>query len=88
MIGLVLVSHSHRLAEGVRELAEQMSQGRVPIAAAGGLDDETIGTNAERILTAIEAVYQPDGVLVLVDQSVWSRPPGHQCGFAGSIGQD
>ncbi len=67
MIGLVLVSHSHRLAEGVRELAEQMSQGRVPIAAAGGLDDETIGTNAERILTAIEAVYQPDGVLVLVD---------------------
>ncbi len=67
MIGLVLVSHSHRLAEGVRELAEQMSQGRVPIAAAGGLDDETIGTNAERILTAIEAVYGPDGVLVLVD---------------------
>ncbi|MFN8483584.1 MAG: phosphoenolpyruvate--protein phosphotransferase [Anaerolineae bacterium] len=67
MIGLVLVSHSHRLAEGVRELAEQMSQGRVPIAAAGGLDDETIGTNAERILTAIEAVYQTDGVLVLVD---------------------
>ena len=44
-----------------------MGQGRVPIAAAGGLDDTTIGTNMERILEAIEAVYQPGGVLVLMD---------------------
>jgi len=39
----------------------------VAIAAAGGLDDATIGTNLERILEAIEAVYQPAGVLVLMD---------------------
>jgi phosphoenolpyruvate-protein phosphotransferase/dihydroxyacetone kinase phosphotransfer subunit len=67
MVGIVIVTHSARLAEGVKDLADQMSQGRVPIAAAGGLDEETIGTNMERILEAINAVYQPDGVLVLMD---------------------
>ena len=38
MIGLVLVSHSARLAEGVLELVEQMVQGAVPLALAGGTD--------------------------------------------------
>ncbi len=67
MIGIVIVSHSHRLAEGVKELADQMAQGRVPIAAAGGLDDSTIGTSYERVAAAVEAAYQPGGVLVLMD---------------------
>ncbi|MFL5693085.1 MAG: PTS mannose transporter subunit IID, partial [Ktedonobacteraceae bacterium] len=35
-VGLVIVSHSARLAEGVAELAEQMAQGKVAIATAGG----------------------------------------------------
>ena len=67
MVGIVIIAHSAKLAEGIKELAEQMSQGRVPIAAAGGLDNNTIGTNAERIFEAINAVYQPDGVLILLD---------------------
>ncbi|GAG58215.1 unnamed protein product, partial [marine sediment metagenome] len=67
MVGIVIVAHSAKLAEGIKELAEQMSQGRVLIAAAGGLDNNTIGTNAERIFEAINAVYQPDGVLILLD---------------------
>jgi len=67
MIGIVIVSHSAKVAEGVKEMAEQMSQGRVPIAAAGGVDDHTLGTNAERILTALQQAYTPDGVLVLID---------------------
>jgi phosphoenolpyruvate-protein phosphotransferase/dihydroxyacetone kinase phosphotransfer subunit len=67
VIGIVIVAHSAKLAEGVKDLAEQMGQGKVPIAAAGGLDDTTIGTNMERILEAIETVYQPGGVLVLMD---------------------
>jgi dihydroxyacetone kinase DhaKLM complex PTS-EIIA-like component DhaM len=31
------------------------------------VDDATIGTNAERIHQAIEAVYSPEGVLILFD---------------------
>lgn len=67
MIGIVLVSHSHLLAKGLQEMAVQMSKNLVKIEAAGGVDDTTIGTNAERIHQAIEAAYSPDGVLILFD---------------------
>ena len=69
MVGIVIVSHSARLAEGVRELAQQMTQGRVPLALAGGLDDpeHPIGTDTMKVLAAIDAVYSPDGVVVLMD---------------------
>ena len=38
MIGIVIVAHSSKIAEGVKELADQMTQGRVTIVAAGGVD--------------------------------------------------
>jgi phosphoenolpyruvate---glycerone phosphotransferase subunit DhaM len=66
-VSLVLVSHSRQLAEGVRELAAQMTQGKVKIAVAGGTADGRLGTDATAILGAIEEVRGPDGVLVLVD---------------------
>jgi phosphoenolpyruvate-protein phosphotransferase/dihydroxyacetone kinase phosphotransfer subunit len=69
MIGFVIVSHSARLAEGVCELAAQMAQGKVRLAPAGGASDadNPIGTDAFRVLQAIESVYSEDGVLVLMD---------------------
>ena len=70
MIGIVIVSHSAKLAEGVAELAAQAAQsGGVRFATAGGTGDETnpIGTDAFRVLDAIESVYSDDGVLVFMD---------------------
>ncbi len=67
MVSLVLVSHSRQLAEGVRELAAQMTQGRVRIAVAGGTSDGRLGTDAIAIQAAIEEVRGAEGVLVLVD---------------------
>ncbi len=69
MVGLVIVSHSAQLAEGVRELAHQMTQGRVPLAVAGGIDDpeNPIGTDAMKVMEAIDAVYSDDGVVILMD---------------------
>ena len=66
-VSMVLVSHSRQLAEGVRELAAQMTQGKVKIAVAGGTADGRLGTDATAILGAIEEVRGPDGVLILVD---------------------
>jgi PTS hybrid protein len=65
-VGLVVVSHSAKVAEGVVELAGQMAPD-VRIRAAGGTDDGGIGTDATLIAEAIEAVDDGDGVLVLVD---------------------
>ncbi len=66
-VGLVIVSHSSRLAEGVAELAEQMAQGKVPIAVAGGTADGALGTSVDKILQALHDVDGPEGILVLLD---------------------
>jgi dihydroxyacetone kinase phosphotransfer subunit len=67
VIGIVLVSHSARLADGVKELAAQMAGDSVKIAAAGGGPDGSLGTSVELIAAAIDEVYDPEGVLVLMD---------------------
>jgi dihydroxyacetone kinase phosphotransfer subunit len=66
-VGLVLVSHSARLADGVRELAEQVAQGAVPVRAVGGASDGSLGTNALAIVEAVDSLAEADGVLVLAD---------------------
>ena len=65
-VGLVVVSHSAKIAEGVVELAGQMAE-KVRIQAAGGADDGGIGTDATMIAEAITAADEGEGVLVLVD---------------------
>ena len=69
MVGLVLVSHSARLAEGAAELAAQMGGAALRIAVAGGLDlsGAPLGTDAARVMRAIDEVWSEDGVLVLMD---------------------
>lgn len=66
-VGLVIVSHSARLAEGVVELAGQMTQGKVAIAAAGGTSDGSLGTSIEKVMEALQKVDGPDGILMLLD---------------------
>lgn len=66
MVGLVIVSHSSKLAEGVVDLARMMAK-TAPIAPAGGLEDGSFGTSFEKISAAVDQVYSDDGVLVLMD---------------------
>ncbi len=66
-VGLVIVSHSARLAEGVVELAGQMAQADVKLVAAGGTDDGGLGTSLTKVLNALLAADSSDGVVVLVD---------------------
>ena len=71
MVNLVIVSHCRRLAEGVKELADSMANSAIKIAAVGGVmnDDGSyrLGTDAIRIGEAVREVWDPDGVLLLVD---------------------
>src|SRR5260370_27042493 len=66
-VSLVVVSQSAKLAEGVVELASQMAQGKVAIAAAGGTETGELGTSVDRITTALRQVAGPDGTLILLD---------------------
>lgn len=65
-VGLVIASHTIKLAEGVVELAGQMAP-EVRIAAAGGLPDGGIGTDFERVSAALSDADTGDGVVVLYD---------------------
>ncbi len=69
MIGIVIISHSAKLAAGVKELAQQMVQTSVPIAIAAGIDDpeNPFGTDVLQVQAAIESVYSDAGVVVLMD---------------------
>ncbi|UPO76713.1 MULTISPECIES: dihydroxyacetone kinase phosphoryl donor subunit DhaM [Arthrobacter] len=65
-VGLVIVSHSDKLAEGLSELAGQMAPD-VAIIAAGGTDDGGIGTSLEKIQAGIAQADGGAGVAVLAD---------------------
>jgi PTS hybrid protein len=67
LVGLLIVSHSHKIAEGVKDLAEQVAGSRVLIAAVGGASDGALGTSADQIRNAAEQLSSTDGVLVLLD---------------------
>lgn len=67
MVSLLIVSHSARLADGVKELADQMAGGAVRIAAAGGMPDGSLGTSADLIRAGLDEIASQDGTLVLVD---------------------
>jgi phosphoenolpyruvate---glycerone phosphotransferase subunit DhaM len=67
MISLLLVSHSRLIADGARELADEMGRGKVAIAAAGGTPEGGLGTSVERIGEALASLPAGEGVLVLVD---------------------
>lgn len=68
MVGIVVVSHSRRLAEAAVALALEMVHGQPPpIAIAAGLDVDTLGTDAIAVKAAIESVDSPDGVVVFMD---------------------
>ena len=67
MVGIVIVSHSPKVADGVKDLALQMSKKNQPIEAVGGTEDGKIGSDPMRILSAIEKVNQGEGIIVLAD---------------------
>ncbi len=65
MVGLVLVSHSPKIAEGTADLVRQMA-GEVEIAAVGGDSEGGFGTDPERIQAAIEG-FGADEILLFMD---------------------
>jgi dihydroxyacetone kinase phosphotransfer subunit len=68
MVGIVVVSHSAELASGLCELAGQMAGPDVAIEAAGGTAAGALGTDEQRVRSAIErAGRDGDGVVVLGD---------------------
>src|SRR6266568_4457558 len=69
MVGIVLVSHSKKLATALRELVVQMVGKEFPIAVAAGVgeDHEELGTDAVHISEVLQPFLDGDGAVVLMD---------------------
>ena len=65
-VGLVFVSHSEKIAEGLVDLARQMAPSTA-LVPAGGTDSGGIGTSFTKVLEAITAADSGAGVAVLCD---------------------
>ena len=67
-MGIVLISHSGTLVDGLRDMVAQVAGDDVAVGTAGGTDDGRLGTSAPRIAEAIGAVLrQSDDAVVLLD---------------------
>ena|SRR5436309_15684059 len=65
--GIVLVSHSAAIADGLSAMAAEVAGGEVRVMAAGGGPDGTLGTDGARVAEAIRAADAGAGVVVLAD---------------------
>jgi dihydroxyacetone kinase phosphotransfer subunit len=66
-VAIVVVSHSALVAQGAADMVREMVGDEVRVAACGGNPDGGLGTDVAVIKAAIEAVYSPAGVAILVD---------------------
>jgi PTS hybrid protein len=65
-VGILVVSHSAKIADGVVELAAQMAPD-VRFATAGGTDDGGIGTSFTAVTDGLSSLSDVDEVVVLCD---------------------
>lgn len=66
-VGIVIVSHSSKVAEGAADMVRQMVGDSVKLAYAGGDQDGRLGTDVAKIMAAIDHAWSDAGVAVLVD---------------------
>jgi phosphoenolpyruvate---glycerone phosphotransferase subunit DhaM len=66
-VGIVLVSHSDRLARGLGELVYQIASDDIAVEVAGGTDDGRLGTSYDLVRAAIKNADRGCGVVVLTD---------------------
>lgn len=66
-VGVVIVSHSPKVAEGAADMVRQMVGEEVPLAWTGGNPSGGLGTDVGQIMSAIDRAWSNAGVVILVD---------------------
>jgi phosphoenolpyruvate---glycerone phosphotransferase subunit DhaM len=66
-VGIVIVSHSPKIAEGAADMVRQMVGASVNLAYTGGDPAGGLGTDVAAIMAAIERAWSEAGVVILVD---------------------
>ena len=66
MIGIVLVSHSKKITDGLKELIEQMAGdgSKLVVKSNGGTDEGELGSNPMELLSTLEAMTDCEEIYV------------------------
>lgn len=67
MYGIVLVSHSKKITDGIEELISEMTGNSVRTVSAGGTDDGRLGTSAPLIMEKIDSCADCSHILIFCD---------------------
>jgi len=65
LTGILIVSHSRKVAEGAKEMALAMTGGEVEIIAVGGTADGGLGTDYEAIFAGMSKLAAGGGVVLM-----------------------
>ena len=65
-VGIVLISHSEKIVQGLKEIIRQVIT-EVPVEIAGGTNDGGIGTSIDKITAAMKQADHGEGVIVFYD---------------------
>lgn len=66
MVSIVLLSHSSKIVEGLKDLIGEMAS-EVNLYPVGGMPDGSLGSDFERIKAALEDADNVDGTMVFYD---------------------
>lgn len=66
-VSIVIVSHSPDVARGAADMVREMVGDEVRVAFCGGNPAGGLGTDVGKILEAINSVYGPKGIAMLID---------------------
>ena len=67
MVNILIISHSLKIAEGTKELADEMKQADIKIEIIGGTNEGKMGTDADQIENKLKNLECQDGIVVLAD---------------------
>ena len=73
-MGLVLISHSGTLVDGLREMVAQVAGDDVAVGIAGGTEDGRLGTSAPRIAAALRSTLDAGAGRRRSSCSTWAVP--------------
>ena len=66
MVSLILLSHSPKVVDGIKDIVDEMARG-IPVFVAGGNGDGGLGSNYELIKGVVHQALGPDGAVILFD---------------------
>ena len=66
MVSLILLSHSQKVVDGIKDIVDEMARD-IPVFVAGGNSEGSLGSSYDLIKEVVQQALGPDGAVILFD---------------------